>query len=84
MKGAGALRSALLMPFTGSVMKKQCGTTMINWSCSVKVGDLVRHIHPRMRHKLHVITYIDDTFVRINGGGGLFGRKLFEAIDENR
>jgi hypothetical protein len=50
----------------------------------VKVGDLVRHIHPRMRHKLHVITYIDDTFVRINGGSGLFGRNLFEVADENR
>jgi hypothetical protein len=32
------------MPFTGSVMKKQCGTSMINWRCSVKVGDLVRRI----------------------------------------
>ena len=50
----------------------------------MQVGDLVRHIHPRMRHKLHVITYIDDTFVRINGGGGLFGRNLFEVADENR
>ena len=50
----------------------------------MKVGDLVRHIHPRMRHKLHVITYIDDTFVRINGGSGLFGRKLLEVADENR
>jgi len=50
----------------------------------VQVGDLVRHIHARMRHKLHVITYIDDTFVRINGGSGLYGRKLFEVADENR
>jgi len=50
----------------------------------MKVGDLVRHIHPRMRHKLHVITYIDDTFVCINGGGGLFGRNLFEVADESR
>ena len=50
----------------------------------MKIGDLVRHIHPRMRHKIHVVTYIDETFVRINGGSGLFGRKLFEAIHESR
>jgi hypothetical protein len=44
------------MPFTGSVMKKQCGTTMIDWSCSVKVGDIVRRsveIQTDPRSRLH-------------------------------
>ena len=47
----------------------------------MRVGDLVRSISPKLWHKLYIVTYVDEHFVRINGGNGLLGRRTLEVVN---